>query len=353
MGEKAYLRCMTGHVMDRSYDKTLLGLPITCGNQGQWEMEYDLYSISPCTKTPMCSKPLAESPSGDLQLLPYSPIDHQGSVMGGEYVYYKCRDDNMMLNDNSGTAVFELYCNITDPDHPKMLESASWPACVSSPRCDTIPEPDSEAATSGLVRDVADTRQSLLPGEFVVYNCTDPTKPVTNTGSYLALECSGGSVTPPAWWPVCRAKTGCDSSPAALPVPPAQTFLAPILPTVPIMELDHLNYSCTLNVNKTYLPDATYGNLFGLMCLPGGQWPDLSEEDWPACSEPTTTTPAPTTSLPPRKKPCYCLGDVDKVSFDPFVMNKDRHKAILKVCRNAWVTFHKVFLVLESKVLSP
>ena len=67
MGEKAYLRCMTGHVMDRSYDKTLLGLPVTCGNQGKWEMEYDLYSIDPCTKTPMCSKPLAESPSGDLR----------------------------------------------------------------------------------------------------------------------------------------------------------------------------------------------------------------------------------------------------------------------------------------------
>ena len=95
---------------------------------------------------------------------------------------FRCKDDNMLLNDNSGTAVFELYCNITDPDHPKMLESASWPSCVSSPRCDVIPEPDSAAATSGLVRDVADTRLSLLPGEFVIYNCTDPTKPVTNTG---------------------------------------------------------------------------------------------------------------------------------------------------------------------------
>ena len=38
---------------------------------------------------------------------------------------------------------------------------------------------------------------------------------------------------------------------------------------------------------------------------------------------PTTTTPAPTTSLPPRKKDCYWLGDVDKLSYDPFVMNKD------------------------------
>ena len=89
VGEKAYLRCMTGFVMDRTYDTTLMGLPITCGNKGSWEMEYDLYSISPCTKTPMCGKPLDESPSGDLQLLPYSPIDHLGSVMGAEYVYYK------------------------------------------------------------------------------------------------------------------------------------------------------------------------------------------------------------------------------------------------------------------------
>ena len=115
------------------------------------------------------------------------------------------------------------------------------------------------------------------------------------------------------------------------------------MPTVPVMELDRVNYSCTLNLNKTYLPLATYGNLLGLMCLPGGQWEvPATEADWARCEDPTTTTPAPTTSLPPRKKDCYCLGDVDKLSYDPFVMNKDRHKAILKVCRNAWVTFHKV-----------
>ena len=156
---------------------------------------------------------------------------------------FRCKDDNMLLNDNSGTAVFELYCNITDPDHPKMLESSSWPSCVSSPRCDVIPDPDSAAASSGLVRDVADTRSSLLPGELVIYNCTDPTKPVTNTGAYFALECLNGRLEPPPWWPVCRAKSGCDSTPAGLPVPPPSTFLAAIVPTVPVMELDRVNFS--------------------------------------------------------------------------------------------------------------
>ena len=74
--------------------------------------------------------------------------------------------------------------DITDPDHPKMEEAANWPSCVVSPLCTVFPVPDTDAASSGMVRDVADTRVSLLPGEFVIYNCTDPTKPVTNTGAY-------------------------------------------------------------------------------------------------------------------------------------------------------------------------
>ena len=99
-------------------------------------------------------------------------------------VVFRCKDENMMLDDNSGRAVFELYCNITDPDHPKMEEASNWPSCVASQLCTVIPDPDTDAASSGMVRDVADTRVSLLPGEFVIYNCTDPTKPVTNTGAY-------------------------------------------------------------------------------------------------------------------------------------------------------------------------
>ena len=206
-------------------------------------------------------------------------------------VVFRCKDENMLLDDNSGRAVFELYCNITDPDHPKMEEASSWPSCVASPLCTVIPDPDTDAASSGMVRDVADTRVSLLPGEFVIYNCTDPTKPVTNTGAYFALQCVGGTISSPPWWPVCRAKSGCDSSPAGLPVPPQDTFLAPIVPTVPVMELDRVNYSCTLNLNKTYLPLATYGNLLGLMCLPGGQWEvPASEADWARCE----TVPAST-----------------------------------------------------------
>ena len=96
------------------------------------------------------------------------------------------------------------------------------------------------------------------------------------------------------------------------------------------------------------------------MCMPGGQWQSLGEGDWPPCSDPTTTTPAPTTTAPQRsesvitmtifvsklsklsEKPCYCLGDIDTVTYDSFRMNKNIHKEILKVCRKAWVTFGKV-----------
>ena len=42
------------------------------------------------------------------------------------------------------------------------------------------------------------------------------------------------------------------------------------------------------------------------------------------------------------EKPCYCLGDIDTVTYDSFRMNKNIHKEILKVCRKAWVTFGKV-----------
>ena len=71
---------------------------------------------------------------------------------------------------------------------------------------------------------------------------------------------------------------------------------------MPIMELQSLNYTCTVNANMTYLPGATWDNMFGLMCLPGGIWQEVAEDDWPKCSEPTTTTPAPTSTQPPRSK---------------------------------------------------
>ena len=57
---------------------------------------------------------------------------------------------------------------------------------------------------SGLMRDVADTRTALLPGEWVVYNCTDPAKPLSDTGDFFALECVAGALTAPPVWPVCR-----------------------------------------------------------------------------------------------------------------------------------------------------
>ena len=94
----------------------------------------------------------------------------------------------------------------------------------------------------------------------------------------------------------------CPSLPEELPVPPTATLLAPKVPMMPIMELQSLNYTCTVNANMTYLPGATWDNMFGLMCLPGGIWQEVAEDDWPKCSEPTTTTPAPTSTQPPRSK---------------------------------------------------
>ena len=94
----------------------------------------------------------------------------------------------------------------------------------------------------------------------------------------------------------------CPSNQEDLPVPPANTLLAAQIPMMPIMELQSVNYSCTINANKTYLPGATWDNMFGIMCLPGGKWQSYTDEEWPVCSDPTTTTPAPTTTLPPTSE---------------------------------------------------
>ena len=61
---------------------------------------------------------------------------------------------------------------------------------------------------SGLMKDIADQRTALMPGEFVVYNCTSPTEPLCETGSFFALECINGEITAPDVWPVCRPLGG-------------------------------------------------------------------------------------------------------------------------------------------------
>ena len=53
-----------------------------------------------------------------------------------------------------------------------------------------------------------DTRTSLMPGEFVIYNCTDPSKPLSETGAFFVLECEDGAVSAPVAWPVCRELAG-------------------------------------------------------------------------------------------------------------------------------------------------
>ena len=58
------------------------------------------------------------------------------------------------------------------------------------------------------MKDVLDTRTSLLPGEYAIYNCTDPAKPLSQVGAFFSLECRDGEVTAPAVWPVCRELAG-------------------------------------------------------------------------------------------------------------------------------------------------
>ena len=115
------------------------------------------------------------------------------------------------------------------------------------------------------------------------------------------------------------------------------------------------------------MEDATFDQMFGVMCMPGAKWQSLTDGDWPVCSDPTTTTPAPTTTAPPTSrylklvlltksfffqgKPCYCLGDIDPVSYDAFRMTKSTHKQILEVCRKSWVTFGKVQLSTTLLIL--
>ena len=48
------------------------------------------------------------------------------------------------------------------------------------------------------------------------------------------------------------------------------------------------------------------------------------------------------------EKKCYCLGDIDVDRYDPWRMTKEKHRAILEVCRNAWVTFHEVKIAKDE-----
>ena len=157
----------------------------------------DLGNFYGCKKTAMCPKPEESDADGTLVLQPYLEIDNSGSINGGESVFYKCKELDYKLNDNSGLAVFELYCNASDSENPSVPEASTWPKCEYQPLCTGIPEPDSLATASGLARDTEDTRTSLLPGEFVIYNCTNEYQPVTDTGSFFSLECVNGQFNAP------------------------------------------------------------------------------------------------------------------------------------------------------------
>ena len=178
-----------------------------CGNTGEWGLEnVDLLNFDGCIETPMCEKPAATDSHNTMVLLPYYEIDNSGSVNGGESVFYKCKDVDYRLDDNSGLAVYEVHCNVSDPGAPWMPDPSTWPKCTYQPMCTEIPEPDGPSLDSGLARDPEDTRTALLPGEFVIYNCTNEYQPVTDTGSFYSLECINGQffAPPNEQWPICR-----------------------------------------------------------------------------------------------------------------------------------------------------
>lgn len=147
VGEELYLRCMDGFVMDRKYDTTTKGLPIMCGNGGVWEYQasYNESLLDGCLQTAMCDAPPSESGDHNLVLMPYDPIDHTGKIAGGYSVYYKCTEPDMLLDDDSGRAVFELLCDIKDPAHPTTEDVNTWPKCVKQTQCTEIPDPDTNA----------------------------------------------------------------------------------------------------------------------------------------------------------------------------------------------------------------
>jgi hypothetical protein len=49
-----------------------------------------------------------------------------------------------------------------------------------------------------------DTPGILFPGEYVIYNCSDPIKNVTEWGAFYALQCVNGQINAPTAWPLCR-----------------------------------------------------------------------------------------------------------------------------------------------------
>ena len=345
VGMKLFLECKDQFVMNRNstYDPEDDGLDVICGNGGVWQGPpgVSLSDFTGCIPTAMCTAPPPSHPDQPTMiLLDYVAVNAKGSFPVGESVYYGCNETlDEMLDDDSGMAVFDLKCEQDDPSTvPTYLETSKWPKCVAKPRCREIPNPDSAAKLTGLELD-PDTKAILLPGEFAVYNCTDSDNPVTDTGPFFSVECINGGLAVPTTgnWPQCRGPTSCNSTSAALPVPPENTFLTPqVAPDAVVMELDTIIYNCSAHPNKTYIAEEE-SNTMEVTCLPGAVWPtDIS---WLTCLDSTTTTPKPTTSTPSRRKSCYCLGDRKKVDSDMWTMNKERHLAILNVCRGAPITF--------------
>ena len=345
VGMKLFLECKDQFVMNRNstYDPEDDGLDVICGNGGVWQGPpgVSLSDFTGCIPTAMCTAPPPSHPDQPtMLLLDYVAVNTKGSFPVGESVYYGCNETlDEMLDDDSGMAVFDLKCTQDDPSKdPSYLETAKWPKCVAKPRCREIPNPDSAAKLTGLELD-PDTKAILLPGEFAIYNCTDSDNPVTDTGPFFSVECINGELATPTTgnWPQCRGPTSCNSSSAALPVPPEDKFLTPqVAPDAVVMELETIIYNCSAHPNKTYIAEEE-SNTMEVTCLPGAVWP--TEISWLTCLDSTTTTPKPTTSTPSRRKSCYCLGDRKKVDSDMWTMNKERHLAILDVCRGAPITF--------------
>ena len=60
----------------------------------------------------------------------------------------RCTGADMLLEDGTGRAVYELQCDVTDPASPRTADPATWPKCVQQQRCTEVPEPDTNATVS-------------------------------------------------------------------------------------------------------------------------------------------------------------------------------------------------------------
>lgn len=115
-----------------------------------------------CEEERVCLSTNLPSPPADaaIRLL---RADTRAKFRVGEKAYFYCADEQAVLDDDSGSNVYELAC---EEGSPVPAFNPAWPTCVLEPVCSDLPQPPASAEMR-----VAGGVDSVKVGAEVVYEC--------------------------------------------------------------------------------------------------------------------------------------------------------------------------------------